>query len=168
MIASGKFLSFQMPPHLNFISKISNFKEIFWKLITTTSHWLTRCNHKSMNKWNLLGTISNICYKWTNAKSSNSISIFKRWFSTWKSGLQGWGYDFSTCSLLLGSSNAFFSLKEKVLFWKFDPLGSRARLCTCSLLLRSSDISFSLKEKALTWSVDLRGQGHVYVHILFT
>jgi len=71
-------------------------------------------------------------------------------------------------SLLPGSSDISSSLKKKVLTRKFDLSGSRARLCTCSLLLGSLDVSFLLKEKVLTWNVDIRGQGHVYMLILFT
>jgi len=46
------------------------------------------CNHKIVNKWHLycisknLGTICNICYKRTNVKSSDSISVLRGWFST--------------------------------------------------------------------------------------
>ena len=91
-----------------------------------------------LNKKNLycisrnLVTISNICYKWRNVKSSNSITVLRGWFSTqkswsltWKSSLRGRWHNLCVCSLLLGSLDIFFSLKKKVLTWKFDLSGSR-------------------------------------------
>jgi len=143
--------------------------------------WLANCNHKIVNKWNLyrisknLGTMSNICYNWTNVMSSDSISGLRGWFSTWqswsltwKSDLRGWGHNLGAYSLLIGLSDVSFSLKEKVLIWKFDHLRLRAHLCACFLLLGSSDVSFLLKEKVLSWSVDLQGPRQVFVLVLFT
>jgi len=86
------------------------------------------CNHKTCEQMKFvlisknLGTISNICYKIIKAKFFDSISVLRGWFSTWKtlsltwnSGLWGRGNDLCACSLLLGPSDASFSLKKKVL-----------------------------------------------------
>jgi len=57
--------------------------------------------------------------------SSDSISVLKGWFQTWKSSLRGWGHGWCACSLLLRPLDIFLSLKEKVLTWNFDLSGSR-------------------------------------------
>ena len=123
---------------------------------------LKNCDEKCLY-WisNNLGKISNICYRWTNTKSSDSISILMGWFLTWKSDLRGRGCALSTFSLLVGSLNIFLCLKEKVLTWKFDLQSRGYALSACSFLLGSLDVSFSLKEKVWTWGVAFLGWKYV-------
>ena len=139
-------------------------------------------NHKIVNKWNLccisknLGTVFNICYRWTSVKSSDSVSILRGWILTWKSqsltlkvGSSGLKAQFGRLFSYLWTIRCFLLVERGGLYlnvWSFR--GLRAHFCACFLLLESFDVSFSLKGNVLTCSVDLRGRGHVYVLRLFT
>jgi len=117
-----------------------------------------------------LGIISSMCYKWTNVKSLDLIWILRGWFSTWKSwsltwksSLWGWGHNLGDSSLLLGSLNVSFSLKEKVSTWKFDLSGLEGTF----VCFFSSHVTFKcflfVERKGLDLKVDLRGRWHIFV-----
>ena len=131
------------------------------------------CNHKFVNKWNLycisrnLDAISNICYKWTNVKSYDLITV--------------WEVGFRFESLVFGVEGTIWLL---VLFyhvllmfpshWKrmswlknliFQSWGTFVCLLSSLEILKCF---FLVERECLTVTGDLWGWGYVYVFVLLT